>query len=1029
MKKKAINNKFVKLLSIISLIFIFATPSFSTEIGDPLNVLSHAYGFFSGDYYTWATCRGLNEDVEIFVEDAMWDSTITIATNPLPSNAIICLEKDDQSGIYLGTAQGLAYYNGNSFEDLSNYISDRVIDLAYNEQILWLAANTGLYKYDGNEITLIYNETEALPISAVGVSGDAVWFGTALGLKKWTVDSIESFPAVPSINSPVSNVIRDIEIDEQGNPWLATDKGVCFLDEVKGWGLISSLDNLISDDIYTLVLTEEDEIWVGTDKGLALYKNDSTYSNYKVDNSALTDGSTPINSITLVNSICWIASNDGAFRLEGKWDWTQYPCEHANYLKAHTNQIFNTDVINDIVALNGNLYLATPWGLSKFDPINNSWETWRGPYTDETVYADSALVAEAMKAWSESTPSVGSEHFFYNGVAQALGVDAGGDTLGILEEATKFFGDVSDVDKNGKVTVVLMDIRDYWDDSANELDGLGDLTFDGYFDTRNLYSEEPTMRKDLLYIDIRRQSLTEVKMALAKTLTKHILYNHDPDEQTWLTEGFGMLSEVLTGYTDQSIGFKGFDKLTYPCQNSILLWERTNPYPDQQFSELLLLFTAEKYQNGNDGGLGILLDIAQNNNEQGIVAFNTALSNYGTQDRFSDLFFNLGISAIIEQQKKVDADHPIYNFSYYDIGSITNYNTIYWGMNNQDSPPYLNSLSQWSSRIFNAFSLWRTQLKEFGFIKFNGSDNNHFRIGIVLNNMFTPDTTSRVIEIQIDEYNENMCAFLDTLDENGYKSYSVFIMSDMGDGSGVTQMVMSQDVVSPDKFGGIKVGVIQNPLNEKLIDLYTTSFEPLYIDVGDASFVDDGGFLQIAGSADTSVVTLEKYLEDESYYEFFYTVDFDTITHKANVSEYYMYHAEYTIPEDGDYTLSVDGQDLSGNDAEADIMNFSVTTVAKAAKTAAHKSGEFSIRFQDGSLKEAHTIIVSPVENVPESCQLGKKSTMSEYGFNKETTENEAVSKAYKAGPQYVELEKPVIVRFKMDELSETEQVGIFKLV
>lgn len=97
------------------------------EVGTPLNMLAHNYGFFSADYYTWSTLRASDENIEVYVENAMWDSTIT-SSYTIPSNEISVLEQDGQGGLFLGTAAGLAYYDGSSFTDYSSEIGGYVME-------------------------------------------------------------------------------------------------------------------------------------------------------------------------------------------------------------------------------------------------------------------------------------------------------------------------------------------------------------------------------------------------------------------------------------------------------------------------------------------------------------------------------------------------------------------------------------------------------------------------------------------------------------------------------------------------------------------------------------------------------------------------------------------------------------------------------------------------------------------------------------------------------------------------------------
>lgn len=1038
-KREIFRSAKIGIISMAILIFISAGPSLATELGEPLRILSHDYGFFSGDYYTWATCRAIGENIELFIENAIWDSSIVDTTYDIPSNKLTVLEADQQGGVYIGTAGGLAHFDGATFNNLADDLSDNIRGLSYEAGtgVLWITTSEGLYKYENDEFTLVFEENSALPLTAVKANSEEVWFGSAVGLYQWSIeDSLATpYPAVDTLDSPVSNVINDIELDAPGNVWVATDKGVNYYTD--SWQLISSLDNLISDNVYDITLTAEG-MWASTDKGLAYYVNDSTYSNYERKSSGLTVDA--VRKVELHNAVRWIATGDGLFRFQGDYSWKRFGIDYTNYLEAHTTDTLNSLDIRDLVIVDEAIYLATCWGLTRYEITDGAWDTWRGYYEDEEFSADSALVAKVMDAWETKTPGLDSSHYFYNGIAQALGLDPGEDSLGIYDEVTTLFGDVSDVDNNGKVTVYLLDIRDYWDDSADALDGLGDLTYDGFFLTQNLFAVEPTMRRDLLYIDARRQSVDEVKMALANTLAKHIIYNHDPLEETWLREGLGLLAEIMVGYTDQSIGFRGFDDLNYPCNNSILSWQTGIPYQDKEFSELLLLYSAEENQSGDDGGIGFLLDIIGNSSEQGITAFNTALSNIGSNDTFSDLFFNLAVTAVIEQQKSTDLDHPEYNFSYRNISSITEYNTIYWGKNEQDSPPYLGSLPDWSSRLFNGRTMWNDALQEFRLATFNGSDNNHFRVALVMNKSTKPDTSTTVVEIPLDEYNESIFPFMKTLDDYGAKTFSVVYISDQGDGSGVPQMVFSQDVVSPDAFGGISIGVAQNPMEEKLLDLYVTSFEPLYCDVGDAAFSDDGGKVSVISAVDTVTVPMEKILDDVSNYTFTYEYTYpedifpdSSSQHTATASSYHLYHAEYTIPADGNYSIMVNGQDLSGNDAAPDDIDITVGTVNSGAKIVTHDNGDFAVRFGKESIQSAHTVVIAPAPVLKEIKSLDRSSSNSDFGYTSVENRNVPLSKAYKVGPQALLLNKAVTVRFTYDismiNPEDRPYVGVYRHV
>ncbi|MCK5604823.1 gliding motility-associated C-terminal domain-containing protein, partial [Candidatus Pacearchaeota archaeon] len=278
---------------------------------------------------------------------------------------------------------------------------------------------------------------------------------------------------------------------------------------------------------------------------------------------------------------------------------------------------------------------------------------------------------------------------------------------------------------------------------------------------------------------------------------------------------------------------------------------------------------------------------------------------------------------------------------------------------------------------------------------------------------------------------------LDILAAGGYRTYSVIYISVYGTGAGVTQMVMSQDVVSPDDFGGISIGVIQNPLEEKLLDIYVSSFEPLYIDVGDGAFTNDGGLVTIFSTGDSTLIPMGKIFEDESYYSFSYEYTYpshifvDSIsTHYGEASSYHLYHAEYMIPSNGNYDLTVSGQDVSGNDVSPDAASISVNSINSSAKTIVSNAGDFSITFDQGSVQGTHTVSLI---SIPESLvnQSTKLKSFGDYAMINVGSDHIALSKVYQVGPQYLELNKPVKVRFSYDIASINEEdlpyVGIYQ--
>ena len=112
----------------------------------------------------------------------------------LPSALVHCFQEGPDGGLYLGTAAGLARYDGNQFSVLQG-TADRPVPagdirsmLRDSEGVLWFATDSGLYRYDGITWSSLDQE-DGLPSSVVHTiaqdrQGD-YWIGTDKGLTRY----------------------------------------------------------------------------------------------------------------------------------------------------------------------------------------------------------------------------------------------------------------------------------------------------------------------------------------------------------------------------------------------------------------------------------------------------------------------------------------------------------------------------------------------------------------------------------------------------------------------------------------------------------------------------------------------------------------------------------------------------------------------------------------------------------------------------------------------------------------------------
>ncbi len=117
---------------------------------------------------------------------------------------------------------------------------------------------------------------------------------------------------------------------------------------------------------------------------------------------------------------------------------------------------------------------------------------------------------------------------------------------GILTNEIEIFGEPPDVDENGKLFILLIDVRDGYEP--------GDETYvAGYFDPLDQNKNKGNY-SDIIYIDTNPANTNDASThsVVAHELQHLIHYNYDIDEDTWLNEGLSELAPRILGFPVRS---------------------------------------------------------------------------------------------------------------------------------------------------------------------------------------------------------------------------------------------------------------------------------------------------------------------------------------------------------------------------------------------------------------------------------------------------------------------------------------------
>lgn len=203
----------------------------------------------------------------------------TTQNSTIPSNHISVIYNDDKNRLWVGTLNGLAYKNGNSFIKLpiSNVAIHDVISIG-NDSIL-IATTDGLKLYDQKK--MIDFKTGAAPDSATAQCflkrGNELWIGTSdNGLIYYNMLSKKSF-VINKSNGLQSDFIYNIINDNDGNIWIGTGYGIHKITykentkpTIKFYGKEQGISGMESNHNAVMKMPDG-SIWFGTTNGAAHY--------------------------------------------------------------------------------------------------------------------------------------------------------------------------------------------------------------------------------------------------------------------------------------------------------------------------------------------------------------------------------------------------------------------------------------------------------------------------------------------------------------------------------------------------------------------------------------------------------------------------------------------------------------------------------------------------------------------------------------------------------------------------------------
>ncbi|MBC8192649.1 MAG: hypothetical protein H8E18_09730, partial [FCB group bacterium] len=210
-------------------------------------------------------------------------------------------------------------------------------------------------------------------------------------------------------------------------------------------------------------------------------------------------------------------------------------------------------------------------------------------------------------------------------------------TLGILSIMTEYFGSPPDIDLDGKLDILLLDIRDTFAATGSYVAG--------FFDPNDLTNSATSNQRDLIYIDLYPSIKYEDEINDGRSVPTlaheyqhliHANYEGPEREYIFINEGLSEIAEIVCGFTPRS----PLDHFNSPVR-PLLSWNAAQPLPDYARASLWTHYLFEQI------GFENISDLVQSS-MTGVSDYQQ-LVNQHSEFTLDELFVNWSIANLVNQ--------------------------------------------------------------------------------------------------------------------------------------------------------------------------------------------------------------------------------------------------------------------------------------------------------------------------------------------------------------------------------------------
>ena len=157
--------------------------------------------------------------------------------------------------------------------------SDNILTIIDDgESGVWIATTEGLVHWQNGKITKYTAKDGMLSDYATALCRDhngSLWVGSELGLVQFKDGKFTKFTPSEGLSNPTVSIIFE---DRDGGVWIGTHDGLNLLRDGK-FTIFRQANGLINNDVRSIIQTSDGAMWFGTVGGLSRFK-DNVFNNY-----------------------------------------------------------------------------------------------------------------------------------------------------------------------------------------------------------------------------------------------------------------------------------------------------------------------------------------------------------------------------------------------------------------------------------------------------------------------------------------------------------------------------------------------------------------------------------------------------------------------------------------------------------------------------------------------------------------------------------------------------------------------------